>query len=582
MPQTRAGVQDDFKKAPPLRNPRYNGAAMLELDADPKVADAQMRAVIFYLTTFGHIDGEFDLSEKMFVRTYIKRLVENRVRKGAGGLAAAAQAELVAKYTAHFHEVFEAIDLQVADLFTEAVSHDEDSDKFVHSRLKLRCFEIFQQFDRTGQEQLMDTIDELLMADGEAHPAEIKFRAELAELLEADLRVELLDEGVPASATVQPAAVKESGAAVHPFFDQFEHGYAPDLRLMNQQIAADQQAMTRTRQILQEWRDKGRGKLTGKRTLDDLAGEDLFLDGHTWACPPKPGRRYEITVLGDLHGCYSCLKAAIMQSRFLEKVQLFREDPAAHPEPKLVLLGDYIDRGIFSLNGVLRTALLLFCTAPEHVVLLRGNHEYFVEFEGKIFGGVKPSEAIDSLKGRAPNDVFRDYMRLFEALPTAFLFDHALFVHGGIPRDRTFKNRYHDLGSLNDPDLRFEMMWSDPSSVDVIPAALQEQSARFPFGRLQAQRFLQRIGCHTLVRGHEKIVEGFRRNYDDENLLFITLFSAGGHDNHDLPPQSSYRLVTPMALTLSYEDGKSQITPWPIEYATYNDPKRNAFFREES
>jgi hypothetical protein len=554
---------------------------MLELDADPTVADNQMRAVIFYLTTFGHIDGEFDLSEKMFVRTYIKRLVENRVRKGAAGLAAAAQAELVAKYTAHFHEVFEAIDLQVADLFTEAVSHDEDSDKFVHSRLKLRCFEIFQQFDRTGQEQLMDTIDELLMADGEAHPAEIKFRAELAELLEADLHVELVEEGGPAAASVQPAAVRDSGAALHPFFDQFEHGYAVDPDLMTKQIEADRQAMTRTRQVLQDWRDKGRGKLTGKRTLDDLAGEDLFLDGHTWACPPKPGRRYEITVLGDLHGCYSCLKAAIMQSRFFEKVRLFRDDPAGNPEPKLVLLGDYIDRGIFSLNGVLRTALLLFCTAPEHVVLLRGNHEYFVEYEGKIFGGVKPSEAIDSLKGRAHNDVFRDYMRLFDALPVSFLFDHVLFVHGGIPRDRTFKNRFHDLSSLNDPDVRFEMMWSDPSSVDVIPSALQEQSGRFPFGRLQAQRFLQRIGCTTLVRGHEKIVEGFRRTYDDDNLRLITLFSAGGENNHDLPERSSYRQVTPMALTLSYENGKSQITPWPIEYATYNDPQRNAFFRGE-
>jgi hypothetical protein len=173
-------------------------------------------------------------------------------------------------------------------------------------------------------------------------------------------------------------------------------------------------------------------------------------------------------------------------------------------------------------------------------------------------------------------------MRLFEALPTAFLFDHTLFVHAGIPRDRTFKNRYQDLGSLNDPDLRFEMMWSDPSSVDVIPAALQEQSSRFPFGRLQAQRFLQRIGCHTLIRGHEKVVEGFRRTYDDDNLLLITLFSAGGENNHDLPARSSYRQVTPMAITLSYQDGKTQVTPWPIEYATYNDPERNAFFRGES
>ena len=80
-------------------------------------------------------------------------------------------------------------------------------------------------------------------------------------------------------------------------------------------------------------------------------------------------------------------------------------------------------------------------------------------------------------------------------------------------------------------------------------------------GRLQAQRFLQRIGCHTMVRGHEKVVEGFRRTYDDDNLLLVTLFSAGGKNDHDLPPRSSYRLVTPMALTLSYEDGKSQITP---------------------
>jgi hypothetical protein len=553
---------------------------MLELAKDPTLADMQMRAVIFYLTTFGHIDGEFDLSEKMFVRNYIRRLVEHRVKSSAGTLGPSAQTELVNKYTAHFHEVFEGIDLQVKELFAEAVSHNEESDQFVHSRLKLRCFELFQQFDKVGQEQLMESIDELLMVDGEAHPAELKFRAELAALLNSDLQVELLDETVAASATVHPSAVRESGAALHPFFDQFEHDYAVDPGLMTRQIAADQQAMARTRQVLEEWRAKGKGKLAGKRTLDDLAGEGFFLDGHIWACPPKSGRRTEVTVLGDLHGCYSCLKAAIMQSRFFEKVRLFREDPKRHPEPKLVLLGDYIDRGNFSLNGVLRTALLLFCTAPEHVILLRGNHEYFIEYEGAVYGGVKPSEAIDSLKGRASLDVFRDYLRLFEALPTAFIFERTLFVHGGIPRDRTFKNRYQDLGSLNDPDMRFEMMWSDPSSADVIPAALQEQSARFPFGRLQARRFLQKIGCHTLVRGHEKVNEGFRRNFNDEDLLLMTLFSAGGSDNHDLPEASSYRQVTPMALTMMFEDGQCQITPWPIEYATYNDPKRNAFFRE--
>ena len=44
--------------------------------------------------------------------------------------------------------------------------------------------------------------------------------------------------------------------------------------------------------------------------------------------------------------------------------------------------------------------------------------------------------------------------------------------------------------------------------------------------------------------------EGFRRVYDDGSGLLITLFSAGGKENRDLPFGSSYRAVTPMGLTL--------------------------------
>jgi hypothetical protein len=109
---------------------------------------------------------------------------------------------------------------------------------------------------------------------------------------------------------------------------------------------------------------------------------------------------------------------------------------------------------------------------------------------------------------------------------------------------------------------------------------LQQQSARFPFGRLQCQSFLQRIGCHTLVRGHEKFDEGFRRIYDDEDQLLISLFSAGGKTNADLPADSSYRNVTPMALTITMKpDGFSEITPWEIAWEKYNDPTLNAFYR---
>jgi hypothetical protein len=551
---------------------------MLSFSADPQVAEKQMRAIIFYLTTFGYIDGEFDASEKRFVRAYIERLVAERVR--SANVAEHLQKELTSKYTAHFHEVFEEIDLQVRELFTEAVSRDEEQDKFVHGKLKLRCFEIFQGFDRASQEQLLETIDRLIMADGEAHPAEVKFRAELSHLLEADLSIELIEEEhARRSVSIMPKQTISSGEKVHPFFTQFEFHYSADPDVIQRQLSADREVIDRAIDILDQQRELGRGKLSGKRSVEELRGRPEILDGHVQALIPDPKRHYELTVLGDLHGCYSCLKGALIQARFFEKVAAFHMNPHKMPEPKLVFLGDYIDRGIFSLNGVLRSVLQIYCTAPEHVVVLRGNHEYFVEFQGTIYGGVKPSEAIDTLKPVASTDVFRDYMRLFEALPNSFIFDRTLFVHAGIPRDRLIKERFKDLASLNDPDMRFQMMWSDPSSADVIPAELQDQSSRFAFGKLQAQSFLNKLGCHTLIRGHEKVNGGFERTYDDPNLLLITLFSSGGADNDDLPSTSSYRQVTPMALTIDWRDGETRITPWEIDYKPYNDPERNGFFQ---
>src|SRR5262249_53485264 len=159
------------------------------------------------------------------------------------------------------------------ELFTEAVARDEDHDKFVHGKLKLRCFEIFQGFDRPSQEQLMETIDHLIMADGEAHPAEVKFRAELSALLEVELDVELLEEGRARSVSIAPPRVLESGHKVHPFFDQFEHHYSRDPETMKRQIAADSDVLDRTIEQLAAERERGAGKLAGKQDVGDLAGE---------------------------------------------------------------------------------------------------------------------------------------------------------------------------------------------------------------------------------------------------------------------------------------------------------------------
>ncbi|MCA9592464.1 MAG: serine/threonine protein phosphatase [Myxococcales bacterium] len=553
---------------------------MLTFSSDGPTADKQMRAVIFYLTTFGYIDGDFDASEKSFVKEYIEKLVAHRVAGAVSEQDPKLRQELTTKFTKHFHEVFEGIDRQVRALFDEAVAAGEKQDDFVHAKLKLHCFEIFKSFDAGNQEQLMDTIDELIQADGQVHPAEAKFRGELADLLEEDLGVELLDD----EAARPPVAIAEAGAPVpatenHPFFDQFEHNYTADRDRLMQQVQADEALMDKVMAVLDAQRNASSSRLAGKQKITEFAGQDPFLDGHVYVCPTKPGESHELIVVGDLHGCYSCLKAVLMQTDFFEKVGKYKNDPVHNPYPRLVLLGDYIDRGMFSYQGVLRSAMQLFATAPEHVIMLRGNHEYYVEHEGKVYGAVRPSEAMSTLKPHLSHEVFAHYMKFFDALPNMLFFERFMFVHGGIPRDLTLKEKYQDLSSLNDWDLRFEMMWSDPSSADVIPASLQKQSARFPFGRLQSQAFLQRVGAHTLVRGHEKVEAGFARVYDDDSQLLMTLFSAGGATNDDLPEDSSYRSVVPMAMTIQFKDGQGKITPFVIDYERYNDPDKNRFFK---
>ena len=561
---------------------------MITFSPDPNLAEQQLTALIFYLTAFGYVDGNFDFTEKAFVRVYIRQLVTARAEAamptGTEAERAAAN-EVIERFVAHFHEVFEHTDRQVRELFSEAVAEGEDIATFVDARLKLRCYEIFRSFDGKNQRALLETLDELIYADGVAHPAETRFRTELQALLVAGDRISqeipiIVVEDEPVFASILSPTSLLAVADDHPFFGVFEHHYSADPQRIRSQAAADFDLMVRFSRKLIEQRAAGAGKLTGKQLLSELAGSVPFLDGHIYVHPARPEQRYEITVLGDLHGCYSCLKAALLQADFFAKLEAWKLD-ATQPEPKLILLGDYIDRGRFSYNGVLRAVMQLFLAAPDHVFPLRGNHEYYIEYRGRIYGGVKPAEAINSLIGYMPDEMFEAYMRLFEEIPNLLFFDNMLFVHAGIPRDTDIRAKVTDLASLNDPELRFQMLWSDPAHTDVIPEELQAQNARFPFGRVQFESFMSRFGARLMFRGHEKVDEGFRDVYPNNPISLLNLFSAGGADNGDLPADSSYRAVTPMACTIRLEHGTTKITPWPIDYRRFNEPSRNRFFASE-
>ena len=131
----------------------------------------------------GYIDANFDLSEKAFILEYIRKLVEMRVDEQKI-TDANMRLELIDRQTTHFDEFFEAVDNSIKRLFDEVAPSTETLERFVYSKLKLSCFEIFKSFDEANQKTLLDVIEELIQADGVVHPAEEKFRDELRALLD--------------------------------------------------------------------------------------------------------------------------------------------------------------------------------------------------------------------------------------------------------------------------------------------------------------------------------------------------------------------------------------------------------------
>lgn len=553
---------------------------MMQFSRDVKEAEKEIHALLYYLTTFGYIDGEFDLSEKAFIREYIEKIVDSKMAESEAykELPEKALKQLRDEQVTHYTLVFEQIDESIAEMFSEAVAHGEDLNKILYHRLKLRCYEIFLGFDAENRMSLMSLIDEFIMADGVSHPSEVAFRNELADLLQQEILMEALDvEVVPATISVTDEIILRAASNNHPLLRELEVHYSPDSDQRLRQATDEMRCVESTLGLLENLREKGKGRLEKAGSFNDFAGSEPFLDQYVFVHPPRPGKSYEITVLGDLHGCYSCLKGALLQSDFFTKVAAYKEDPEGVPKPLLVLLGDYIDRGRFSYNGILRAVMELFLKYPDHVFPLRGNHEYYIEHEGTIYGGVLPAEAINATRQYFPREFFLTYMRFFEELPTVAVFDRILFVHAGIPKDEVLE-KWQNLSTLNLPDVRFQMIWSDPSQADVIPKALQEESARFPFGKLQFANFMGMVGCNVMVRGHTKVVEGFKTVIDDGNNLMFNLFSAGGEYNDDLPSNSSYRNVSPKALTIKYMDGQMEASPWVIDYESYNLPVYNRFF----
>ncbi|KAF7558052.1 hypothetical protein G7046_g5913 [Stylonectria norvegica] len=224
-----------------------------------------------------------------------------------------------------------------------------------------------------------------------------------------------------------------------------------------------------------------------------------------------------ITVCGDVHGQYYDL------------MKLFEVggDPA---ETRYLFLGDYVDRGYFSIECV----LYLWCLKihyPQTLWLLRGNHEcrHLTDyFTFKLECRHKYSEVI-----------YEACMESFCSLPLAAVMNKQfLCIHGGLSPELHTLDDIRSIDRFREPPtqgLMCDILWADP-----LEDFGQEKTSdyflhnhvrgcSYFFSYPAACAFLEKNNLLSVIRAHEAQDAGYRMYRKTRTTGFpsvMTIFSA--------------------------------------------------------
>ncbi|KAK7733344.1 sporulation-induced protein [Cytospora paraplurivora] len=194
------------------------------------------------------------------------------------------------------------------------------------------------------------------------------------------------------------------------------------------------------------------------------------------------------------------------------------DGPSQSADTRFVFLGDFVDRGYFSLE----TFTLLMCLKakyPDRIVLVRGNHES--RQITQVYGFY---EECQTKYGNA--SVWKACCQVFDFLVLAAIVDGTvLCVHGGLsPEIRTIDQIRVVARAQEIPHegAFCDLVWSDPEDIDTW--AVSPRGAGWLFGDKVATEFNHVNGLQTIARAHQLVNEGYKFHFPEKSV--VTVWSA--------------------------------------------------------